>query len=224
MNRMILIGAVVVAAIGGAVYWYLNQSDDTPAAGGGVPLNVAAANEIAEEAGIIDMALGPADADVWVVEYASFTCPHCATFHNGPFKQLMTDYIDTGKIRFVYRDVYFDRPGLWAAMVARCAGPDRFFGIADMLYDQQRDWLASGEPVGISNALRRIGKVAGLSEEQLDACLSDQDKAEALNAWYEANAEGHEITSTPTLIIDGQKHGNMAYSELSRILNEKLGE
>ena len=173
---------------------------------------------------IVEMTMGPEDAKVTLVEYASFTCPHCATFHKSTFKQLKSDYIDTGKIRFVYRDVYFDRFGLWASMVARCGGPERFFGITGMLYDQQRDWLADGDPVTVSQNLRRIGKVAGLDEAQLDACLADEAKAKALVDWFQKNAEEDEVDSTPTLRIDGEAYSNMSFAELSEILDGKLAE
>ncbi|HAR54130.1 MAG TPA: thiol-disulfide oxidoreductase, partial [Roseovarius nubinhibens] len=121
------------------------------------------------------MVLGNEDAKVTVMEYASFTCPHCASFHENQFKQLKVDYIDTGKIRFVYRDVYFDRYGLWAAMVARCEGPSKFFGISNLLYEQQREWMDPQDPVKTSENLRRLGRIAGLDGDKLTACLEDED-------------------------------------------------
>jgi hypothetical protein len=104
-------------------------------------------------------------------EYASFTCPHCAPFHANLVPQLKADYIDTGKVRFVYREVYFDRFGLWASMVARCGGPDRFFGIVDLIYDSSPNGpkARSGD---IADNLRRIGRTAGLTNEEIDACLT----------------------------------------------------
>ena len=183
----------------------------------------AAAQEAAENVAITEMTLGPEDARVTIIEYASFTCPHCASFHTGPFKALKAEYIDTGKVHFVYRDVFFDRFGLWASMVARCGGAEKFFGIAEMLYEQQRDW-AQGEPVAIADNLRRIGKLAGIAPDTLEACLGDQDKARALVEWYQANATAHDVNSTPTLIINEKKYGNMAYADLKAIIEEKLAE
>lgn len=177
-----------------------------------------------DTSGIVEMVMGAEDAPITMIEYASFTCPHCATFHKGPLKDLKAEYVDTGKVRFIYRDVYFDRFGLWAAMVARCE-PSKFFGIADLLYEQQSEWIAGGgDPALIAENLRRIGRVAGLENDQLEACLADNDNAQALVAWYQANAEADDVNSTPTLIIDGEKHGNMPYAELKAILDEKLGE
>lgn len=177
----------------------------------------------AQEAEIREMTLGSDDAPVTVVEYASFTCPHCADFHETTFEDLKRDYIDTGKVRFVYREVYFDRFGLWAGMVARCGGGDRYFGIADMIYSTQSEWTSGGDPATIVGNLRRIGKTAGLSDEQLDACLTDSAKAEALVAWYQENSEADDITSTPSFIIDGEKYGNMSFGDFSEVIDDKLG-
>jgi protein-disulfide isomerase len=192
-------------------------------AAGALALATLAAPVAAQEDAITEMTMGPEDAKVTIIEYASFTCPHCASFHNGPLKELKAEYIDTGKIHFVYRDVYFDRFGLWASMVARCGGPDKFFGIADMLYAQQRDW-AQGEPAAIADSLRRIGKLAGIEPDALEACLNDRDKAQALVAWYQENATAHDVNSTPTLIINEKTYGNMAYADLKAIIDEKLAQ
>ncbi|MBE0454641.1 DsbA family protein [Roseovarius autotrophicus] len=192
-------------------------------AAGALALASLAAPVAAQDTTITEMALGPEDAKVTIVEYASFTCPHCANFHKGPFKQLMSEYIDEGKVRFVYRDVFFDRYGLWASMVARCGGEDKFFGITDMLYEQQRDWT-QGEPAAIADNLRRIGKLAGIEPDAIEACLNDRDKAQALVAWYQENATAHDVNSTPTLIINEKKYGNMAYADLKAIIEEQLAK
>jgi len=218
-RRTLMIGAGALVLTAGAGFFSLGQRSSLP------DLGAANAQEAADvdTSSVVEMAMGPDDAPVTVIEYASFTCPHCATFHVGPAAQLKTEYVDTGKVRFVYRDVYFDRPGLWASMVARCE-PNRFFGITDMLYRQQRDWMGDGQPAQIAENLRRIGKVAGLSDDQLDACLSDAENAQTLVAWFQQNADADDISSTPSLIINGEKHPNMPYSELKAIIDEKLAE
>jgi protein-disulfide isomerase len=178
----------------------------------------------AQAATIPDMAEGAADAPVTIIEYGSFTCPHCAAFHGDQYQQLKADYIDTGKVRFIFREVYFDRFGLWASMIARCGGEMRFFPIADMLYDQQREWIGDQEPQTIADNLRRLGLSAGLSGEQLDACLKDEGQAEALVAWYQANAQADGIEATPTFIINGETHSNMAYDDLKAIVEAEITE
>lgn len=175
----------------------------------------------AQTAEIEDMVLGEADAPVTVIEYASFTCPHCASFHAGAFKELKKNYIDTGKIRFIHREVFFDRYGLWAGMVARCGGADRYFGVADLVYSGQRDWT-KGEPANIAENLRRIGRTAGLSNEQLDACLQDANLAESLVAWNDTNTRADGINATPSFVIDGELHSNMSYDDFAALLDEKL--
>ncbi|WP_135506512.1 DsbA family protein [Roseovarius aestuariivivens] len=226
MKNVLLSGAIALALAAGAGYW-LSQSA-SPTAPAGTDLFGAANAQDASEVDtstITEMTMGSEDASVTVIEYASFTCPHCANFHANQLKQLKADYIDTGKIRFIYRDVYFDRFGLWASMVARCGGEQRFFGIADMIYDQQKDWIGNGQdPVAITDRLRKIGKVAGLSEDQLEACLTDAQKAKTLVAWFQENAEADGVQSTPTLVINGETYSNMPYAELKGILDGLIDE
>ncbi|PZX16533.1 protein-disulfide isomerase [Palleronia aestuarii] len=170
-----------------------------------------------------EMTLGNPDADVTVIEYASFTCPHCKTFHDTVLPELKENYIDTGRIEFVYREVYFDRFGLWAGMVARCGGPERYFGISDLIYEQQQEWV-QGDPAQIAENLRRIGKTAGLDDAELDACLSDTAQAEAMVARFEETTQADDITATPSFVIDGETFSNMPYSEFASILDEKLAD
>jgi len=175
---------------------------------------------------IPDMILGNPDAEVTVIEYASFTCPHCASFHAGSFKDLKKDFIDTGKIKFVYREIYFDRQGLWAAIVARCGegAENRYFGIADMIYENQRAWARQEDPAAIVDSLRRFGKTAGLTDAQLDQCFTDAESAQKLYARYLLQAEEDGVTSTPTFIINGDRRSNMPYAEMSELINTALGE
>ncbi len=217
MNRLIIIGAVGLAIAAGATYWAVSSgTGDGP---------TAAQTADVDTSSIVEMSMGPADAKVTVIEYASFTCPHCATFHKGPFKDLKADYIDTGKVHFIYRDVFFDPLGLAASQLARCDGPDRFFGISDMLYDRQNVWAErSASQAQVFDNLKKIGKVAGLSEDQIQACLEDEGKSKALVAWYQQHAGAHGIDSTPTLIINEQKYSNMNYGDLKAIIEEKLAE
>ena len=173
---------------------------------------------------VAELVLGDPEASVTVIEYASYTCPHCATFHDAVFKPLKRDYIDTGKIRFIYREVFFDRYGLWAAMVARCGGEMRYFGIQDLLYKGQSDWAASDNPNEVVDNLRRIGRAAGLDNDQLDACLADGAKAQAMVEKFQKDSEADDITSTPSLVINGTKHSNMSFAELSRLIDAELAK
>lgn len=181
----------------------------------------------AQEAAAIeipDMILGDENAPLEMIEYASFTCPHCARFHADVYPQLKADYIDTGKVKFIYREVYFDRFGLWASMIARCAGADKYFAFTNLLYEQQREWAGSGDPAVVIENLRKMAKLSGMTDETLDACMSDAEQAQSLVGWYQANAERDDVSSTPTFIIGGEKYANMAYVEMKAILDEKLGD
>jgi protein-disulfide isomerase len=228
MTRSIIYAALALAVAGG-IYWSTSAPAPSQDEAFALPYGAANAQEAdaaeIDTSSVVEMALGPEDAAVTVIEYASFTCPHCATFHGDQYKQLKSEYIDTGKIRFIYRDVYFDRFGLWASMVARCGGEEKFFGMASMIYEQQREWIGNGQdPAAIAERLRKIGKIAGLEEAQLEACLSDDARARTLVAWYRENAEEHDITSTPALVIDGETYGNMSFAEIAEIIDGKLGE
>ncbi len=169
-----------------------------------------------------DFSLGSPDAPVKIVEYASYTCPHCADFHAAAFKKLKAEYIDTGKVHFTLREVYFDRYGLWAAMVARCGGDMRYFGIHDMLFDQQKEWAASQDPAEVVANLRTIGKAAGLDDAALDACLNDQAKAEALIKQFETNMAADAVKGTPTIFVNGAMHSNMPWEDLKTIIDAAL--
>lgn len=172
---------------------------------------------------IVEMTLGDENAPVKIIEYASYTCPHCADFHEGPFKQLKTEYIDTGKVHFTFREVYFDRYGLWASMIARCAGPEKFFGISDLVFAGQSGWARAGDPSSIVDELRKIGRLAGIGNDALEACLQDGDRAQALVAWYQANAEEHEITATPSFVINGKPVENQRYEDFKAVIDAELG-
>ena len=168
-RRNLILGGAAVVGLGG--YALTRKTTDLPFD----PMMAANAQEATGETmEIADMVMGSADAPVEIIEYASFTCPHCASFHADTFKKLKADYIDTGKVRFVYREVYFDRFGLWASMIARCGGEMRFFGMAELIYEKQREWTSSGDPAIIIEDLRKLAKTAGLTDDMLDECMNDE--------------------------------------------------
>ncbi|MFK7834606.1 MAG: DsbA family protein [Sulfitobacter sp.] len=222
-RRNLILGGFAVAGLGG---WALTSNlggSSTPIADLPGVANAQSTSGDFDTSSISDMVLGDASAPVEIIEYASFTCPHCAAFHSGPYKQLKADYIDTGKVKFTYREVYFDRPGLWASMMARCGGQEKFFGIIDLIYKGQSEWARAGEPAAIVNELRKIGRLAGLENDTLEACLQDAEMAQTLVAWWQENGERDDITSTPSFLINGTKHSNMAYADLKNLIDAALG-
>ncbi len=229
-----ILSIAVAAMIAGAAVVLWPSSNATNF----VDLGAASAQEGEVDTSMIhDVAIGDVDAPVTVIEYASATCPHCKSFHVNTYPQFKANYIDTGKVRFIYREVYFDRFGLWAAMVARCGMPPveetaeedasfkRYFAIMSMIFEQQSDWLGADSPAGIAANLAKIGRTAGLGAEQVDACLQDADMAQALVAVYQENATRDGVQSTPTFIIDGERvAGDKSYDAFAALLDDALGE
>jgi protein-disulfide isomerase len=182
----------------------------------------------AQEVAVQNFGIGEAEAKVKIVEYLSFTCPHCARFHADVYPLLKADYIDTGKVRLDYHEVYFDQLGLLGAMLARCGGELRYMGITDMLFDKQQEWAGAGDMNAAVEQLKTIGRAAGMEDATVDACLRDQAQAEALVANYQTNIEtnypGDTFGGTPSFIINGTKHSNMSYDELKAILDAELAK
>lgn len=218
------LGAVALIAAAGAAFWSMSARDSLTPFPAAEAQEAAATETPAAPIDLQDMTLGQADAPVTVIEYASFTCPHCANFHATVFKDLKKDYIDTGKVKFVYREVYFDRYGLWAAIVARCGGEMRFFGISDILYDTQKEWAASDDPNVVVGNIKKIGRTAGMEDAQMDACLKDGPMAQALVDRFEAQMKEYDVKGTPTIIVNGTTHSNMTYAELKTILDAELAK
>ncbi len=227
MSRTVILSALaaIILALGGTIYMKsqgaglqqpllaVNAEEAT------ATVTEAAAEEVAPE--VVEMALGDAEAPITVIEYASMTCPHCARFHDEVYPQLRDNYIETGQVRFVFREVYFDRYGLWAGMVARCGGEMRYFGIVEMLMEDQREWV-QGDPSDVADNLRRLGRSAGLADDQLDACLTDNETAQAMLALSTEQAEADQITGTPSFVINGQLYSNMGYADFSETLDGLL--
>jgi protein-disulfide isomerase len=221
-RRTLIMGAGAGFVVIGGVLVYRNMS------GGGQPVAAVQAGSLPMAAdtsyGLIpDMVMGDPNAPVEVIEYASLTCPHCARFHSVVLPQIKENYIDTGRVRFVHREAIFDRPGLWATLVARCAGDDRYFGLLDLIYRGQAEWT-QGSMADVSDNLRQIGLIAGMSGDQLDACLQDADTAQAIIDTYERQSEAHDVTATPTFVIDGERYSNMSYADFSAILDGRLAQ
>ena len=196
----------------------------TPALGQETAAPEAAPETAAAMPEVKDFSLGSPDAPVKIVEYASFTCPHCAHFSETVFKPMKAEYIDTGKVHFTLREVYFDRYGLWAAMMARCGGDLKYFPVAETLFASQQEWAATEDPTAAVTNIRKIGLASGMTNEQLDLCMNDAAMADAMVKRFEANMTADQVDGTPTIFVDGEKHGNMAYEDLKAIIDAKLAE
>ena len=169
-----------------------------------------------------DITMGAEDAPLTIFEYASFTCGHCAAFHDESWPKLKADYIDTGKVRLIQRDVYFDQVGLWTGILARCGGDDKFYAVSDLLLGEQKKWLSGNSGDEIATNLRKIGLKAGMTDDQITACWDDGAKAEQLIATFQKNATDDKVDATPTFIIGGEKVPNQPWNDLKAKIDEKL--
>lgn len=151
-----------------------------------------------------EKSLGPADAKVTIVEYASATCPHCASFHTTVFPELKKEFIDTGKIRFISREFPLDDLALAAFMVARCVPDDKYFAVLDLIYEQQKTWASQNA----RTELLKIAKLAGLSEPEFDECLKNEELAKGILEIRQAGSEKYGVDATPTFYINGKKMDN----------------
>lgn len=176
----------------------------------------ATAADVAKPQSLPDMALGPADAQVTIVEYASMTCGHCAAFTTNVFPKLKAAYIDTNKIRFVFREFPLDFKAAAGSMLARCIAKDdagKYFAAVDMLFHQQNDWVQKNT----TETFMRIGKQAGLSQPMIETCLKDQALLDKISADQKYAAEVLKVNSTPTFFINGEMvKGDTSFEEFDK--------
>ncbi|OKO82607.1 protein-disulfide isomerase [Bradyrhizobium sp. NAS80.1] len=181
-----------------------------------------AAADVAKPVSLPDMALGPKDAPVTITEYASMTCPHCAAFSEQVFPKIKSEYIDTGKIRYVFREFPLDIKAAAGSMLSRCiANGDaaKYFAVTDMLFRQQNDWVLKNT----TETLTRIGKQAGLTQQQVEACLKDQALLDKIAADQKYASDVLKVDSTPTFFINGEKiKGEASFEEFAKKINPLL--
>lgn len=167
-------------------------------------------------------AIGSKQAPVTILDYSSLTCSHCAKFHIETLPQLKAKYIDTGKVRLIYRNFPLDGTAHRAAMLASCTTDDKYFQFLDLLFGRQRQWAGSSDPRA---ALMTFGKMAGVDEKSFEACMKNKELGDAILKERLYGEATYEISSTPTLIIQGKKHvGAASMEEISAILDPLLKE
>ena len=146
-----------------------------------------------------DRAMGDENAPVTVVEYASMTCMHCASFHNTVLPALKKELIDTGKLRLVFREFPLDGVALRASMIARCAPEDKFFSLIEMLFANQKRWVGAENPV---QALTKLSKLSGMSEERVEACLANKELETAILEGRQKASTDFNVRATPSFVFD----------------------
>jgi protein-disulfide isomerase len=178
--------------------------------------------DVAKPVSLPDMALGPANAAVTVTEFASMTCPHCAAFTEKVFPKIKSEYIDSGKIRFVFREFPLDVKAAAGSMLARCIAKDdagKYFAVVDMLFRQQEAWVLKNT----TETLTRIGKQAGLSQQQVEDCLKDQALLDKIAADQKYANEVLKVNSTPTFFINGEMvKGEQSFEEFDKRIKSLL--
>lgn len=167
-----------------------------------------------------EMVQGDPGAPITMLEYSSLTCPHCAGFHADTLPLIRINYIETGKVRLVFRHFPFDRQALMAAALAVCSGPDNFFKFADVLFASQNSWSRADDPKA---ALIGIGRLGGLKPDAINACFEDKPMLEKILANRVNGAKEFGIDSTPTFIVNGEKLvGNLPYNRFVEVFERIL--
>ena len=161
-----------------------------------------------------DLALGDPDAPVTVIEYFSLTCPACRWFHQNIYDPLKRDYVDAGTVRFVARDFPLNMPAVQAAILAHCAGRDRYFTFVDVLFQTFDDWASSRD---YTEKLAQIGELGGVSRDRFEDCLADTNLENSIfQSMASAQAE-YDVDSTPTVIVNGERYeGKMSFEAFAR--------
>jgi protein-disulfide isomerase len=178
--------------------------------------------ELMKPQALPDMAMGSDKAPVTIVEYASMTCPHCAHFDEVTFPELKKRYIDTGKVRFIFREFPLDNLAAAAFMLARCAGesdPNKYFALVDTLFRQQTQWAVQ-QPIP---PLMAIAKQAGFTEASFNACLANQKILDSIESVRQRAIDTFKVHSTPTFFVNGKTvEGAMSIEEFAKIIDPYL--
>ena len=215
-NWLILAGVAAVVVIAVGVVLLVNRPATTQAEAQADSFEEA----LAAVGPLQDMALGAEDAPVTIIEYASLTCPHCGLFHREVMAQVQEEYIDTGKVRWIFREFPLDSFATAGAMLARCAEPQHFFGFIEVMFAQQDEWMQDPNA-----GLRNIARQGGFNNEQIDACIQNPEVLEGINWIQKRAAEEFGVNSTPTFFINGQRVlGALAFEALSPVIEEHLEE
>jgi len=180
------------------------------------------AASVATPGALADMVEGEANAPVTMVEYASFTCNHCADFTVNTMPEIREKYIKTGKLRLIFREYAFDPRAAAASMLVRCVAEDRYFPFVQLLFEKQAEWAFVNDA---RPPLLQLSKLAGIDEEAFNACIARQPLLEGINATLTRGREEFDVNATPTFFINGKKYaGALSVDTLSAIIDAELAQ
>lgn len=167
-----------------------------------------------------EMTLGDENAPVTMVEYASMTCGHCANFHKNTYPHLKSEYIEQGKVRFLFREFPLDPVATAAFMLARCASEDKYFDVVDTMFAEQRKWAFTNDPY---NSMLNFAKQIGFTQENFESCLQNQELLDAINKIKNRASSEFGVSSTPTFFVNGEKvNGAITVEQLDEELAKHL--
>jgi protein-disulfide isomerase len=202
-RRHILMLAAGAAVVGVAAVWALAWPSTVQRKAKSARATDFSVEELMKPGALPDLVLGKDDAPITLVEYASMTCGHCGNFHNKVFPALKEKYIDTGKVRFIFREYPLDKRAAAASMLGRCAGGARTFPLISALFHTQETWAyVRGDP---TPELLKVAKQAGFTQETFDGCLSNQKLLDDIAAEHARASETFGVNSTPTFFVNGKR-------------------
>jgi protein-disulfide isomerase len=218
LSRRLVLAALAAAAIGAGALLHTLPVAAQAKGPSEVPVE-----ELMKPVGLPDLALGPADAKVTVVEYASMTCGHCAHFTKDVWPGFKKKYVDTNKVRYVFREFPLDNLAAAASMLARCTGGDKAFPLIEVLFEKQQEWaFGEGNPVP---RLFEIAKQAGFTQESFDKCLTDQKLLDDITAGRSRASDVFGVSATPTFYVNGKKlDGQPTLEKLDQMIEPLLAK
>ena len=219
-NIIVLFGLVAFGLIVGILFFSPGQQtqaiNDNISMTRDTSLNIGLVNNVST-ALVGDHSMGSDELNITIVEYASLTCPHCATFHGEVFPRIKSDLIDTGIVRYIFRDFPIDPIAMAGSMIAHCSGDDKYFGVIDVLLKTQDEWLFENE--NPYNGLLRVARLAGLSEEDVKMCLNDTDLFNLIENNQKIATTKFGVSGTPSVFVNNKKISTLDYDTIIAELN-----
>jgi protein-disulfide isomerase len=167
-----------------------------------------------------DHVLGKADAPVTIIEYGSFTCPHCAHFNNDTLPRIESEFVEKGQVRLVFREFLRNQVDIAASLLVRCAPQESYFKLVDVLFRSQDSWAFGDKPI---DALKQIGRTAGLDPAKVDQCLADQALQQKLIAQTQEAIDQLKVEGTPTFFVNGTAYNNLPFDDYDEGGAKKAG-